>query len=152
MIFESYTGQLCQLNPCLPPYSMVEHSKITTFVDISMSRSIKQYNIYQLFTHVKLGSNIAINKVLQVYVTTTMIFYAISSQKVRTSHSLKQEYGSILIAKFHIYCQWIHNDLFQYLIELKNMLKIENYICTSNSSKRKFGNICVLYEQLENVN
>ncbi len=39
----------------------------------------------------------------------------------------------ILIAKFHIYCQRIDNNnainIFQYLIELKNKLKIENYIC-----------------------
>ncbi len=48
--------------------------------------------MYQFFTHVKLGLNITINNVLQGYVTTTMIFNAISSQKVRTSHTLKQEY------------------------------------------------------------
>ncbi len=57
----------------------------------------------------------------------------------------------ILIAKFHIYYQWIHNNnaisLFQYLIELKNKLKIENYICASNS-KGKFETFMFLYEQL----
>ncbi len=42
----------------------------------------------------KLGSNIAVNNVLQVYVTTTMIFYAKLSQKMRTSYAQKQEYGS----------------------------------------------------------
>ncbi len=41
----------------------------------------------------KLRSNIAINNVLQVHVTTTMIFYDISSQKLRTSQALNQEYG-----------------------------------------------------------
>ncbi len=38
----------------------------------------------------------------------------------------------LLIAKFHIDCQSIHNknaiDLFQYLIEFKHKLKIEYYI------------------------
>ncbi len=57
----------------------------------------------------------------------------------------------ILIAKFHIYCQRIHNNnainLFQYLIELKNKLKIENYICASNSIG-KFEKFLFLYEQL----
>ncbi len=57
----------------------------------------------------------------------------------------------IFIAKFHIYCQWIHNNnainLFQYLIELKNKLKIENYICPSNSIG-KFEKFVFLYEQL----
>ncbi len=57
----------------------------------------------------------------------------------------------IFIAKFHIYCQWIHNNnainLFQYLIELKNKLKIENYICPSNSIG-KFEKFLFLYEQL----
>ncbi len=40
-----------------------------------MSRFIKLYNIDQLFTHVELGPKIAVKNVLQVYVTTTMIFY-----------------------------------------------------------------------------
>ncbi len=57
----------------------------------------------------------------------------------------------IRIAKFHIYCQWIHNNnainLFQNLIELKNKLKIENYICASNSIG-KFEKFLFLYEQL----
>ncbi len=57
----------------------------------------------------------------------------------------------IVIAKFHIYCQRIHNNnainLFQYLIELKNKLKIENYLCASNSIG-KFENFLFLYEQL----
>ncbi len=35
-------------------------------------------------------------KVLLVYVTTTMIFYAIPSQKMRTPHALRQEYGNRL--------------------------------------------------------
>ncbi len=47
----------------------------------------------------KLGSNITVNNVLQVYVTTSMIFYAISLQKVRTSHTLKQEYGNTCSSK-----------------------------------------------------
>ncbi len=57
----------------------------------------------------------------------------------------------ILIAKFHIYCQRIHNNnainLFQYLLELKNKLKIENYICGSNSIGQ-FEKLLFLYEQL----
>ncbi len=36
----------------------------------------------------KLGSNITFKNVLQVYVTTTAICYAISLIKVRTSHAL----------------------------------------------------------------
>ncbi len=58
----------------------------------------------------------------------------------------------ILIAKVHIYC---HNNnainLFLYLIELKNKLKIENYICASNSIGT-FEKFLFLYEQLQNVN
>ncbi len=57
----------------------------------------------------------------------------------------------ILLAKFHIYCQRIHNNnainLFQYSIELKKKLKIENYICASNSVG-KFEKIVFLHEQL----
>ncbi len=57
----------------------------------------------------------------------------------------------IILAKFHIYCQRIHNNnainLFQYLIELKNKLKMEHYICTSNSIG-KFEKFLFLYEQL----
>ncbi len=57
----------------------------------------------------------------------------------------------ILLAKFHIYCHRIHNNnainLFQHLIELKNKLKIEHYICASNSIG-KFEQILFLYEQL----
>ncbi len=41
----------------------------------AMNGSIKYYNICQLFTHVKLGSNIAVNNVLQVYVTTPDFLY-----------------------------------------------------------------------------
>ncbi len=32
--------------------------------------------------------------------------------------------------------------MFQYLIELKNKLKIEHYICASNSTIEKFEKIC----------
>ncbi len=35
---------------------------------------------------------------------TTMIFYAISSQKVRISHALKQEYVSRYLARYIWYC------------------------------------------------
>ncbi len=35
----------------------------------------------------KLGSNISVKNVLQVYVTKTMLFYVISSKKVRTPHA-----------------------------------------------------------------
>ncbi len=45
----------------------------------------------------------------------------------------------------------IHNNnainLFQYLIKLKNKLKIEHYICASNSIG-KFETFLFLYEQL----
>ncbi len=45
----------------------------------------------------------------------------------------------ILIAKYHIYC---HNEnginSFQYLIELKNNLRIERYICTSTARIETF--------------
>ncbi len=55
----------------------------------------------------------------------------------------------IIIANFHNYCQQIHNnnaiDLFQYL---KNKLKIELYVNTSNCSIGKFETILFLYEQL----
>ncbi len=48
----------------------------------------------------------------------------------------------ILIAKFYIFCQQIHNNnainLFQSLIELKKQAKIENYICASNFYIGKF--------------
>ncbi len=40
---------------------------------------IKYYNIYQFFRCVKFESNITVKNVLQIYVTTTTIFYAISS-------------------------------------------------------------------------
>ncbi len=57
----------------------------------------------------------------------------------------------ILIAKYHIYCQRIHNEnginFFQYLIELKNKLKIERYICTSTATIDKFDKLQFLYEQ-----
>ncbi len=47
----------------------------------------------------------------------------------------------ILIAKYHIYCQRIHNEnginFFQYFIELKNKLRIERYICTSTATIEK---------------
>ncbi len=48
---------------------------------------IVQY-LSTLDTHMKRGSNIAVKNVLQVYVTTTMIFYAIFPKKVNTSHLL----------------------------------------------------------------
>jgi hypothetical protein len=58
----------------------------------------------------------------------------------------------ILIAKYHIYCQRIHNanaiDFFQFLCELKNKLKIENNICKSNNTIQKFDMFKLVYEQL----
>ncbi len=59
-----------------------------------MSEFIKWYNIYELFIHLKLGSNIAVKNVLQGYVTTTMIFHAISSQKGENTTTLKPEFQS----------------------------------------------------------
>ncbi len=41
----------------------------------------------------KFESNIAVKNVLQVYVTTTTIFYAFSSEKVRTPHAVRHECG-----------------------------------------------------------
>ncbi len=52
--------------------------KTSIFVDFSINVFIKQYNSYSLFTHVKLGSNIAAKNVLQVYVTKTTTSYVIS--------------------------------------------------------------------------
>ncbi len=58
----------------------------------------------------------------------------------------------ILIAKFHIYYQRIHdnnaNNLFQYLMELQNKLKIEHFIRASNYYVGKFEFFFFLYEQL----
>ncbi len=57
----------------------------------------------------------------------------------------------ILIAKYHIYCQRFHNEnrikKNQYLIELKNKLRIERYICTSTATIEKFDKFQFLYEQ-----
>ncbi len=58
----------------------------------------------------------------------------------------------ILIAKYHIYCQRIHIEnsinFFQYVIELKNKLRIERYICTSIATIETFDEFQFLYEQL----
>ncbi len=58
----------------------------------------------------------------------------------------------ILIAKYHIYCRRIYNEnriiLVQYLIELKNKLRIERYICTSTATIEKFDKFQFLSEQL----
>ncbi len=66
----------------------------------------------------------------------------------RGGHIHSSELLYILIAKYHIYCQRIHNEnginFFQYLIELKNKLRIEKYICTIE----KFDKFQFLYEQL----
>ncbi len=57
-----------------------------------MSGCIKYYNIYQLFIHVKLGLNIAVNNVLQVYeLQCSMPFL---QKKVRTPHALTGAGGS----------------------------------------------------------
>ncbi len=59
----------------------------------------------------------------------------------------------ILIAKYHIYCQRIYNEkginVFQYLIELKNKLRIERHICTLTVTIDKFDKFQFLYEQLQ---
>ncbi len=58
----------------------------------------------------------------------------------------------ILIAKYHINCQRIHNEnviiFFQYLIELKNKLRIERYICTLTATIEIFDEFQFLFEQL----
>ncbi len=50
--------------------------------------------IHKIVQYLSALWNNVVNNVLQVYVTSTMIFYAISSQNIRTSHTLKQEYGN----------------------------------------------------------
>ncbi len=42
----------------------------------------------------------------------------------------------------------IGSIIFQYLIELKNKLKIERYICISTATIEKFDKFQFLYEQL----
>ncbi len=58
----------------------------------------------------------------------------------------------ILIAKYHIYCQRIYNEnginFCQYLIEIKNKLRIERYICISTATIETFDKFQFLYEQL----
>jgi hypothetical protein len=58
----------------------------------------------------------------------------------------------ILIAKYHIYCQRIHNDnnvdFFRYLFELKNKLKVEKHICIANNASGKFEMFKFVHEQL----
>ncbi len=61
-------------------------SSLTRVCHYMQGRIHKIVQYYQLFTYVKLGLNIAVKNVLQVYVTTTTIFYTISSQKVREHH------------------------------------------------------------------
>ncbi len=77
-----------------------------------MSRCINYYNINQLFTHVKLGSNIAIKNVLQVYVTTITIFYAISLKKnedmTYTNRCRREEVQDIKIWKCQLLCEVLH--------------------------------------------
>jgi len=57
----------------------------------------------------------------------------------------------ILLAKYHIYNQRIHNgnaiDFFQYLIELKNRLKLEYTICTHKMTN-DFEKYSFLFDQL----
>ncbi len=58
-----------------------------------MSGFTKEYNIYPLFIHMKLESNIAIKNVLKLYLTTTTNDFAwsrISPQKVRTLYTLRE--------------------------------------------------------------
>ncbi len=78
----------------------------------------------------RLGSNIAVKNVLQVYMTTTMIFYSISSQKVRTSHALKQEYGSSSSWHFMMNIKYfvLLLQLFQMYNSKANYLGWENLI------------------------
>ena len=52
----------------------------------------------------KLGLNIAVKIALQLYVTRTMIFHVISSQNVRTSHTLKQDCDSRYVPTKGIMC------------------------------------------------
>ncbi len=58
----------------------------------------------------------------------------------------------ILIAKYYIYCQRIHNEnginFFQHLIGLENKLRIERYISTSTATIEKFDKFQFLYELL----
>ncbi len=61
----------------------------------------------------------------QVYVTTTIIFYAISPKKVRTSHALKQEYGSISWDQIDMWISWDKSDM--YSDQFKAKITINNY-------------------------
>ncbi len=59
-----------------------------------------------------------------------------------------------LITKYHIHCQRIHNEknginFVQYLMELKNKLRIESYIGTSTATLDFFfDKFQFLYEEL----
>ncbi len=57
------------------------------------------YNIYQLFTHVKLGSNIAVNNFLQVYVTTTdfLCHFIAKGENITRTKTRRWEYNLLLI-------------------------------------------------------
>ncbi len=58
-----------------------------------------------------------------IMVTSILAMSAIRIHRHSCDHIFIVLNYCILIAKFHIYCQWIHNNnainLFQYLIELK---------------------------------
>ena len=58
----------------------------------------------------------------------------------------------ILLAKYYIYKQRIHNnnsiDFYQYLVQLKYKLKLEQTICTYNNNQNVFEKYIFIYEQL----
>ena len=60
----------------------------------------------------------------------------------------------ILLAKYYIYKQRIHNDnlidFYQYLVQLKYKLKLEQTICThnNNNNQNEFEKYIFIYEQL----
>ena len=57
----------------------------------------------------------------------------------------------VILGKYYIYCQRIHNDnhidFYQYLVHLKHKLKIEKSICSTNGSN-SFDKFKFIYEQL----
>ncbi len=67
---------------------------------------IKYYNIYQLFTHVKFRSNIAIKHVMPSMYDYNYDFPCFFGIKGRTPHTLRQEFGVVYTIK--LYCiKWL---------------------------------------------
>ncbi len=83
----AYTNYTSQFPPATTEEDWLFHIQNLVFNESNTPVKFNfRSHIYQLFTHMKLGSNIAVKNVLQVYVTTTTIFYAISLKKKRWEH------------------------------------------------------------------